>query len=91
MSGETARRAVPHLREFVADSVTPLAVYRRLAELSPTRFLFESVTGGEQVSRFSFLGAGPRAVYRLYSDRLERETGGRRERLPGAPLAALAA
>ncbi len=91
MSIASPRRATPHLREFLADSVTPLAVYRRLAELSPTRFLFESVTGGEQVSRFSFLGAGPRVVYRLYPDRLESEIDGRRGRLPGPPLAALAA
>ena len=86
-----AARAVPHLREFLADSVTPLAVYRRLAASSPIRFLLESVTGGEQVSRFSFLGAGPREVLRLWPDRLERERGGGVERLPGAPLAALRA
>ena len=67
---EAPRRAVPHLREFLADSLTPLAVYRRLARASPTRFLLESVTGGEQVSRFSFLGAGPRELYRLWPDRL---------------------
>ncbi|HLE85041.1 MAG TPA: chorismate-binding protein, partial [Thermoanaerobaculia bacterium] len=84
------RRAVPRFREFLADTLTPLGVYRRLAALSPTRFLLESVTGGEQVSRFSFLGAGPREVYRLWPDRLERERDGRRENLPGEPLAALA-
>ena len=61
----------PHVREFLADSLTPLGVYRRLARTSPVRFLFESVTGGEQVSRFSFLGAGPREILRLYPDRLE--------------------
>jgi anthranilate synthase component 1 len=83
-------RAVPHFREFLADTLTPLGVYRRLAALSPTRFLLESVTGGEQVSSFSFLGAAPREVYRLWPDRLERERDGRREDLPGAPLAALA-
>ncbi|MEA2563999.1 MAG: anthranilate synthase component [Acidobacteriota bacterium] len=86
---ETPRRAVPHIREFLADSLTPLGVYRRLAELSPHRFLLESVTGGERVSRFSFLGAGPREVYRLYPDRLEVERGGKRSRLPGLPLDAL--
>ncbi|MCB1057659.1 MAG: anthranilate synthase component I, partial [Acidobacteria bacterium] len=59
------RRAIPHTREFLADSLTPLGVYRRLARTSPSRFLFESVTGGEQVSRFSFLGAAPRELYRL--------------------------
>lgn len=86
------RRAVPHIREFLADSLTPVAVYRRLAALSPHRFLLESVTGGERVSRFSFLGAGPREVYRLYADRLEVQTGDpprRRRRLPGEPLEAL--
>jgi len=84
------RRATPHIREFLADTLTPLGAYRRLAELSATRFLLESVTGGDQVSRFSFLGAAPREIYRLWPDRLEREQGGRREALPGAPLEALA-
>ena len=69
-----SRRAVVHVREFLADSLTPLAVYRRLRELSPIRFLLESVSGGEQVSRFSFLGAKPSALYRLYEDRLEVES-----------------
>lgn len=85
------RRAVPHIREFLADTLTPLGVYQRLAKLSPVRFLFESVTGGERVSRFSFLGARPRALYRLYPDRLEREQDGERRDLPGPPLTALQA
>ncbi|RMH22243.1 MAG: anthranilate synthase component I [Acidobacteria bacterium] len=86
-----AARATVHVREFLADTLTPIAVYRRLQSISPQRFLFESVTGGEQVSRFSFLGAGPRELYRLYPDRLEVERDGRRRRLAGAPLEALAA
>jgi anthranilate synthase component 1 len=83
------RRAVPHIREFLADSLTPLAVYRRLSAISPYRFLLESVSGGNRVSRFSFLGAAPREVYRLYPDHLEVERKGERQRLPGEPLAAL--
>ncbi|MEO1367933.1 MAG: hypothetical protein AAFX50_12225, partial [Acidobacteriota bacterium] len=84
------RRATVHVRELLADTLTPLAVYQRLAESSPIRFLFESVTGGEQVSRFSFLGAEPLEVYRLYEDRLEVERGGlRREDLPGDPIETL--
>ncbi len=88
-SSRRPRRAVPHVREFLADSLTPLAVYRRLSKLSPHRFLFESVSGGERVSRFSFLGAAPREIYRLYPDRLEVERRGRTEILPGEPLEAL--
>ncbi|MEM6796834.1 MAG: anthranilate synthase component I [Acidobacteriota bacterium] len=84
------RRATVHVRELLADTLTPLAVYQRLSAASPIRFLFESVTGGEQISRFSLLGAEPLEVYRLYTDRLEVERGGlHRETLPGEPLEAL--
>jgi anthranilate synthase component 1 len=70
----------------MADGLTPVLAYRRLAGRSSTRFLFESVTGGEQVSRFSFLGAGPSEIYRLWPDRLERQVGedGPSEPVPGS-------
>ena len=84
------RRAALHVREFLADSLTPLGVYRRLEKLSKIRFLLESVTGGEQVSRFSFLGALPSAVYRVYADRVTEQRGaGRPRTLPGRPLEVL--
>ena len=83
-----ALRAVPHVREFLGDSLTPVAAYGRLPADRP-RFLFESVTGGEQVSRYSFLGGRPAELYRLYGDRLEVERGGDVELLAGDPLARL--
>ncbi len=64
------RRARPHLREFLADALTPVGVSERLAKLSPVRFLLESVTGGEHVSRYSFLGCGPRRVVELDDESL---------------------
>lgn len=83
-------KAAIHVREFLADSLTPLAVYRRLAKLSKVRFLLESVSGGEQVSRFSFLGAKPREIYRLWPDRLDVTDGsGKTTTLSGKPLDAL--
>ncbi len=86
-----ARRVRPHLRTFLADALTPLGAYRRLAALSPTRFLLESVTGGDRISRYSFLGAGPHELLHVYLDRVEvvRPGEGAVERLPGPPLAAL--
>ena len=45
--------------EFTADAETPLSAYAKLSAVKPA-FLFESVVGGEQVSRFSFVGFGPR-------------------------------
>ena len=81
-----SRQARSHIREFLADSLTPLGVYRRLASISDTRFLFESVTGGDQVSRYSFLGAAPWGTYRLLDDRLELDCHGDRSVLEGDPL-----
>lgn len=82
----------PHQRELLADTLTPLAVAERLGQLSSERFLFESVTGGEHVSRYSFLGSRPREIVAVWPDRLERWSGDRNtpQRLPGAPLEALA-
>ena len=66
-----------------AGTVGALAVYQARRALPPCRLLFESCTGGEQVARFSFLGAGPREVYRLYPDRLEVGRAGGRGRRGG--------
>ncbi len=85
----TARKAKLHVREFVADTLTPVAVYERLATLSPVRFLFESVTGGEQVSRYSFLGAGPRELVRLDADGIDVEREGGHSSCEGDPLVVL--
>jgi anthranilate synthase component 1 len=90
------RRAIAHTRTYLSDCLTPVRVYSRLAERSPIGFLLESVTGGERVSRYSFLGAAPRELLRVFPDRCERarlgeDGGGEPETLPGPPLPALAA
>jgi anthranilate synthase component 1 len=53
-------------RELPADLLTPVGAYLRLREaLGAPAFLLESVERGEQVGRFSFLGAGLPAVESL--------------------------
>lgn len=47
--------------EFTADAETPLSAYAKLSKNKPA-FLFESVVGGEQVSRFSFVGCDPKKI-----------------------------
>lgn len=81
--------AIPHIREFLADGLTPLAAYRRLGADSPYRFLFESVSGGDQVARYSFLGAQPREIYRVFLDHVEVERDGQKKLLAGSSLGAL--
>jgi anthranilate synthase component 1 len=87
-----ARTATPHTRELLADSLTPLAVYRRLRAAgggATHSFLLESIAGGVQVSRFSFIGAAPSVVARLWPDRLDICDAQGTRAAAGAPLAAL--
>ena len=49
---------IPVTREFAADLETPVSVYLKLMEEPGASFLLESVEGGEQVGRYSFVGVG---------------------------------
>ncbi len=55
---------VPVWREFLFDTETPVTAYRKLGR-PPFGFLLESVVGGEQWARYSFLGSQPREAWRL--------------------------
>jgi anthranilate synthase component 1 len=50
---------VPVYKEIVADLLTPVSAFLKIAEHSDYAFLLESVEGGEQVGRYSFLGKDP--------------------------------
>ncbi|HZH98178.1 MAG TPA: anthranilate synthase component I [Fimbriimonadaceae bacterium] len=53
-----------HTREILGDLQTPVAAYWKLAHDQEHSFLLESVTGGEQLARYSIIGIRPRAVVR---------------------------
>ncbi|MBM4184473.1 MAG: anthranilate synthase component I [Gemmatimonadetes bacterium] len=55
---------VPVWREFLFDVDTAVTAYAKLAE-PPFGFLLESVLGGEQWARYSFLGTRPRGAWKL--------------------------
>jgi anthranilate synthase component I len=59
------RRAL--IRELPADLETPLSVYIKLSGDEPS-FLLESITGGEQVARYSFIGVRPSKAYVLQNN-----------------------
>ena len=56
---------IPVYREFAADLETPVSVYLKLLSESGPSFLLESVEGGEQVGRYSFVGVNPRGMVTL--------------------------
>ncbi len=53
------------VREMPADLETPVSVYLKLAGHGPS-FLLESVTGGEQIARYSFIGINPSRSFVFY-------------------------
>jgi anthranilate synthase component 1 len=55
------RRVIPVVRRFLADSETPIGVYRKLAHDRPGTFLLESAESGIW-SRWSIVGAASRAT-----------------------------
>lgn len=61
---------VPVIRELPADLETPVSVYLKLSGAKPS-FLLESVTGGEQLARYSFIGVNPRKKYVLHRQKIE--------------------
>ncbi len=61
---------LPVIREMPADLETPVSVYLKLAGHGPS-FLLESVTGGEQIARYSFIGVNPSQAFVLRGSNLD--------------------
>lgn len=72
-------RAMPIYRDMLADVETPLSAYWKLAHDHQESFLLESVTGGEQLARYSFIGIRPRATLRIKNGHVRKATGGQSE------------
>ncbi|MGH9941294.1 MAG: anthranilate synthase component I, partial [Pyrinomonadaceae bacterium] len=72
---------VPVVRTVLADLLTPVSAYLRLAAGAHYSFLLESVEGGERVARYSFLGAHPELVARGRGDQTMLKRSGESETL----------
>src|SRR6187551_431833 len=75
---ELTRRGtfVPVCREIMADLLTPVSAFLKIAEHSDYAFLLESVEGGEHVGRYSFLGKDPFLILRGRNDDTSIEQAG---------------
>ncbi len=66
---------VPVCREIVADLLTPVSAFLKVAEHADYAFLLESVEGGEHVGRYSFLGKDPFLILRPRGEQSRLDTG----------------
>src|SRR5688572_31320647 len=67
---------VPVVKEMVADLLTPVSAFLKIAEDADYAFLLESVEGGEHVARYSFLGKDPFLILRARGNRTTIDRGG---------------
>ena len=67
---------VPVWKEVLADQETPVSAYERVRTYLRQRnnashtYLLESVEGGENIGRYSFIGGTPRTIIRAYGRRV---------------------
>jgi anthranilate synthase component I len=75
---ELSRRGtfVPVVKEIVADLLTPVSAFLKIAEHADYAFLLESVEGGEHVARYSFLGKDPFLILTSRAGKTVIERGG---------------
>src|SRR5215210_350317 len=67
---------IPVYADLMADFETPVSAYAKLKDAGPS-YLFESVEGGENLARYSFIGCRPRKVFICGRAKTEIRTPGR--------------
>ena len=70
---------VPVVKSVSADLLTPVSAFLAIAEKEKHAFLLESVERGEQIGRYTFLGARPYMRVRAGKGKVEIHRGRRRE------------
>ena len=68
---------VPIYDMYTADLLTPVGAYLRLAHGAKYSFLLESVEGGENIARYTFVGANPSEVFRARGRNCALESEGK--------------
>src|ERR1700733_15300013 len=70
---------VPVVKSVMADLLTPVSAFLAIAAKEPDAFLLESVERGEQIGRFTFLGARPYMQVRARGNEVVVQRGKVRE------------
>ncbi|MDR6224498.1 anthranilate synthase component I [Desmospora profundinema] len=77
---------IPLCQTVLADTETPVSLYRRLGEPSQS-FLLESADGGERQGRYSFIGTDPFLIFQARDNQIRvTERGRQPQSLTGNPF-----
>ena len=74
---------VPVVKSVSADLLTPVSAFLAIARKEPHAFLLESAERGEQIGRYTFLGARPYMRLKARGNVIEIERGRHREQYEG--------
>ena len=74
---------VPVVKSVTADLLTPVSAFLAIAANQPHAFLLESVERGEQIGRYTFLGARPYMQVQARGEDVLLQRGKRREQRKG--------
>ncbi|MFO7846570.1 MAG: anthranilate synthase component I [Balneolaceae bacterium] len=67
--------AIPVSRRILADTLTPVSLFLSIREEARFPFLLESVEGGENLARYSFLGKNPYQTLRFNGTEVSLQQG----------------
>jgi len=82
---------IPVYCQLLGDSLTPVTAFAAIARDSAHAFLLESVVGGVDVARYSFLAADPQVTFQALREQVTLEGAtGRQEETCNDPLGWLA-
>ena len=73
---------IPVCIETLADTETPVSLFKKIYNNKGPIFLFESVEGGERWGRYSFLGSSARTHIRVYREIVEIQENGAVKEIP---------
>src|SRR5438445_868228 len=77
---------VPIVKSITADLLTPVSAFLAIAAREPNAFLLESVERGEQIGRYTFLGAQPYMRLEAHGGEIRLHRGKRKEQRQGSAL-----
>jgi anthranilate synthase component 1 len=72
--------AIPVYRRLMADTLTPVSLFLSLRDGARYPFLLESVEGGEQIARYSFIGRDPYQVLYYKNETVTLQIDGKPDR-----------
>ncbi len=77
---------VPVVKSITADLLTPVSAFLAIAANEPDAFLLESIERGEQIGRYTFLGARPYLQVRARGEDVLLQRGRAHEQRKGSVL-----